>query len=112
MTITLTELIILILAAFRLSALLTFDRGPFDIFVKIRELSGIKYIETEKDVQPIVIIPDRFFAGLLSCFGCISTWVAMFVWLLWFSNWYIIDAGLLVLAIAGGLYLIHKVITR
>ncbi len=112
MTITLTELIILILAAFRLSALLVCDKGPFNIFTKIRELAGIKYIETEKDVQPIIIIPDRFFAGLLSCFRCVSTWVAMFVWLLWFLDWYVIDAGLLILAIAGGIYLAHKVITR
>lgn len=70
---TLTHLIIYGLATWRVASLLVEESGPFDIFKKIRELTGITH---DEDDLPLMI-PDRFFAQLFSCVWCTSVWVAV-----------------------------------
>jgi len=72
---TLLEFLIFSLATWRLSSLLVNEAGPFDMFVKIRELTGIQHNEEK---EPLVI-PGRLFAELLSCVWCTSVWVAIFL---------------------------------
>lgn len=64
--------LILALATWRISALLTKEAGPFHIFEKLRERSGITH-DADGQVQ---MIPSKFFAELLSCVWCASIWVA------------------------------------
>jgi len=70
----LPTLLILGLATWRVSNLLVNERGPFDIFVHLRELSGIEH---DQDGIPTVI-PDGFIPGVLSCVWCASMWVGFF----------------------------------
>lgn len=74
---TIFEFLIFSLATWRLSSLLVNEAGPFDMFVKIRELTGIQHNEEK---EPLVI-PERFFSSLLSCVWCCSVWAAIF-WLI------------------------------
>lgn len=65
------DLVLLGLATWRLTSLFYSEEGPFGIFVKFREMLGIKHI----DGQPC-IYPDRFWCKLFSCIWCLSVWVA------------------------------------
>lgn len=73
---------ILGLATWRISALFSEEKGPFDIFFKMRKMSGIKHDENDK----VFIIPHKFFAELLSCVWCTSVWAGIFWALLWFCS--------------------------
>lgn len=56
-----TELIVGILATWRLSALLFYDTGPFGVFQHLRELAEGR----------------AFIGDLLGCFWCVSVWVGL-----------------------------------
>lgn len=65
----LVVLVIGILATWRLTALLHYEDGPKGIFEKLRQ--RVRAFE-EKDGKPVT-----FLGGLISCFWCLSVWVAM-----------------------------------
>jgi hypothetical protein len=77
--ITFPELLVYALAVFRLSILFVREEGPLHIFRRIRELAGI----THDDDGNVVIIPDTFRAGILSCVWCFSVWAGIAVTVLW-----------------------------
>lgn len=67
---TILDLIPLGLSTWRLSNALVYERGPFDIFIKLREATGIKHNffgerTSWTDTQ------------VLSCIWCTSFWVAV-----------------------------------
>lgn len=66
---TFLHFLILTFAIFRLSSLLVYEAGPFRLFEKIRDLTGLTD-ESE---------PEGFFQEVFSCFDCMSVWVAIFV---------------------------------
>lgn len=68
-------LIIAILATWRLSAMLSYETGPFNIFIWFRELFGIVH----NDFGEKVGVPELFFAELLDCVWCVSVWVGFVV---------------------------------
>lgn len=72
------NLLILALAVWRLSALLVYERGPFDVFVAIRKKAGIGH---DNSGRPDMW-PDRYFAKLLSCVWCLSVQIAIVVTIL------------------------------
>ena len=53
------EIVVAILATWRLSALLYYDAGPFECFQKLREWAS----------------DYKFLGGLLECFWCVSIWI-------------------------------------
>lgn len=67
------EFVVLSLATWRVSHLVTQEDGPFDIFIIVREKIG--RIEHDDDGQ-VVMIPETFFGKLLSCVWCLSVWIA------------------------------------
>lgn len=74
------ELIILLgLATWRVSSLIVNEDGPFDLFLNIRKMAGIVH---GPDGRPMVI-PEQFFAELLSCVWCSSIWVGAAWALFW-----------------------------
>lgn len=76
---TIFEFVVLAMATWRISVMLSKETGPFHIFEKIRELTGIKH-----DIDGNVLhIPQKMFAELLSCVWCDSVWVGTFWVLLW-----------------------------
>ena len=70
----LTFLFLFSLATWRLSSLLVRERGPWDVFVRLRAKVGISHDELGKPVE----IPDNVLAGILSCTWCASVWIALF----------------------------------
>lgn len=74
-------LAVLALATWRISVMLVREAGPFFVFKKIRELTGIAH---DPDGN-VLKVPDTFFAGLLSCVWCTSVWVGA----LWTLEWYL-----------------------
>lgn len=95
---TLVQLIVLTLATWRIASLLSNERGPFDVFVRIRGMTGITHDENKK----IWIVPDDFFALVVSCVWCNSVyiatfWVAMYYFFSIFAFW-----GALPFALSAG----------
>lgn len=71
---TLAELAMLGLATWRVSALLVYEDGPWAVFTRLRTLIGI---------PPEGGRIEGFLPLLFSCIWCISPWVAVVVWGLW-----------------------------
>jgi len=55
-----TDLLIVLLAVWRITHLLWGEDGPFNIFLRLRQLAG-----------------PTFFGHLLDCFYCLSLWVSV-----------------------------------
>jgi len=61
-----TGLLVVLLAVWRITHLLWGEDGPFDLLLRLRKLAG-----------------QTFFGHLLDCFYCLSLWVAIpFAWLI------------------------------
>lgn len=71
---TFLNLVIFGLATWRMASLLAEESGPFDVFVKIRTLSGITHDPDKK----VMMIPDSFFAQMISCVWCNSIYIGAF----------------------------------
>lgn len=69
--IDLVTFLALCLATWRISSLLADEIGPWDVFVKLRELTGITHDESKR----ILTIPFHFLPQLISCVWCNSIWV-------------------------------------
>lgn len=67
------------LAAYRLSSLLVDEAGPFDIFIAVRSIFGIKH-DAEGTAE---FWPNNYFAQMLSCVFCTSLNVSFVLWFLW-----------------------------
>lgn len=84
--------------------MLSYESGPFDIFIWFRELAGIAH----DDFGEKVAVPNSFFAELLDCVWCVSVWIGFVVTvalyfypvLVWF---------LLPLALSAGAIIVEKV---
>lgn len=74
-----TNLIVYVLAVWRIANLFVNERGPADLFLKIRAFAGISMDENGVAIE----IPDTFLAGVLSCVWCSSMWIAFFWTALW-----------------------------
>jgi len=72
------QVLIVGLAAWRASALLVYEDGPFHVFERIRNAVGIP-----ADGGPI----EGFLPLLLSCIWCTSVWTAAAMWGLWYVHW-------------------------
>ena len=85
---TIIDFIVLALATWRISSMLVDEPGPFRIFIRIRELTGITHDMDDN----VAIIPDGLFPELLSCVWCTSVWVAFgwtLAYLLWSQTFYV-----------------------
>lgn len=73
------DLLVLALATWRLSSLLTYERGPLwgtpprGIFERIRELAKVKHNAAGHPE----VWPTNYFGELLTCVWCISPYVAL-----------------------------------
>jgi hypothetical protein len=87
------ELVLGVLAAWRMTHLLNAEDGPWDLLVKLRRLAG-----------------NGVFGSVLDCFYCLSLWVsAPLAWLLG-DGWK--NRLLLWLAISAGAILLQKATSR
>lgn len=65
------DLLIGILATWRLTSLLHSEEGPFELFARFRDWAGVKYDEQSRPVSGSQI------GKMLSCFWCCSIWSAL-----------------------------------
>jgi len=78
---TLTYLLVFILATWRISSLITSEDGPFLCFRHLREMVGIRHDDQGKVME----IPETFFGELLTCVWCSSMWLATAWVLFWLA---------------------------
>lgn len=73
---------------FGLCYLIRYTDGPFGLFDKFRGKLGVRrfpvYDEKEVILEYIEESDDSFFAELLSCWWCFSTWIALVSAILYF----------------------------
>jgi len=72
--INLTYFLLMGLASWRICSLFMKEQGPFDMFVKIRELFGIQHY----DDGTVLSYKSNFFCDLFACCWCFSVWVGIF----------------------------------
>ena len=102
------DFIIFGIAVWRVSSLIVEEEGPFHMFRKIREATGIQHDES----GAIWIVPDTFAAGLLSCIWCASVWVAT----AWVALWYVLPGPALffsqIMALSGFAVIINTIVKK
>jgi len=102
----LVDIFILGLACWRLARLITSEDGPFHMFRRVRELTGITHDENGKVFQ----VPDGVMAGIFSCVWCASVWISFGLTVLWFffPQWTVLGAT--PFAISTGAILVEKAV--
>jgi hypothetical protein len=90
---SLSGLLIAILAVWRVTHLLWGEDGPGDVFVRLRRAAG-----------------KSIFGRLLDCFYCLSLWIAAPVAWVMGSTW--LERGLLWLAFSGGAIVVERLSSR
>ena len=73
------KVVLIGLAAWRSSALLSYERGPFSLFLHLRELLGFEHTSGGEPVA----WPSGFLGGLLSCLWCLGIYAVLLMWGLW-----------------------------
>lgn len=73
------EAILIGLAAWRLTALFTYERGPFDVFMRFREQLGFSH----DDKGEPNIWPSNSLARVFSCPWCLGLYMAVVAWAVW-----------------------------
>jgi len=99
--------LIMALACWRISALFSYECGPWDIFRKFREQIGV--LHPNGDCEPTGD-DDGFLSKLFGCVWCISVWFAIMIYVcykLWPGETIIILSPL---ALSAAVILIEKVI--
>lgn len=81
------------LAAWRLTALLSYERGPFDVFVRLRTLLGFEH----DDGGTPNSWPDGVLRDLISCPWCLGLPMAAVA----FGLWQVVPLAVIVLAAAS-----------
>ena len=66
------QLFVMGMACWRLTSLLIAEKGPYNIFQRLREKLGITHYE---DGKPCAY-PDKFVCELFSCVWCLSVWIS------------------------------------
>lgn len=106
-------LLVGVLATWRLTSLLHYEDGPYQIFEKLRRWAGAFQENAHEGRLALTSLCKSFLGGLLSCFWCLSVWMAGGVVILlllfepvprWFAYWL-----LYVLACSTGAILLDEV---
>ena len=94
------EAVVVGLAAWRITALATYERGPFDIFLRFRERLGFEHNDAgEPNVWP------EDWRRMFACPWCMGIWIAAASWAVWE---YVSEAAVVVLAAAAVLVVVEK----
>ena len=73
------QMVIIGLASWRLAAMLSYERGPFDVFLRFREALGFKHDDKGKPTE----WPSNVVTAALSCVWCLGLWAAAALYGLW-----------------------------
>lgn len=75
-----TAAVLIGLAAWRLTALLSYERGPFDIFIRFRSILGIEHDSSSYEPTSW---PNNSLARAITCPWCLGIYMAVACWGLW-----------------------------
>lgn len=75
----LAEAVLIGLAAWRLTALVSYERGPGDIALRFRKLLGFEHGDNGEPTA----WPESVLAKMVACPWCLGLWVAAGCWALW-----------------------------
>ncbi len=85
------ELALAILATWRIAAMLYYEHGPWDVWVRLRNAAALR---------------SSFWDKQLTCFWCCTVWAALLVWPLYvYCTWILVPlalSGAAVLLSGGG----------
>lgn len=98
------DLLVIALAVWRISSLLTSEYGPWHIFVHIRERFGIVHNGNGRPAQ----WPETFMGELLTCVWCISLYVGFILTVLYLLTGSIIVWICLPFALSAFAILVNK----
>jgi hypothetical protein len=102
----LLDFMIGVLAVWRLSSLLAFEKGPFDIFINLRKLVGISHDDEGLPDE----WPHKFLPEVIHCIWCNSIWIGFF----WAVSYSILESPTIFLslpfALSAGAIFLNKVI--
>ena len=70
------DFLVLGLAAWRLSAMLSYERGPFRSFLLLRRAIGI-WPASEDDPSPNIWNADNELANVVACVWCLGVWISV-----------------------------------
>lgn len=101
MTLGWLELVLGILATWRVTSLFVYEEGPWELFEKLRYKTGVYFLNPDTEQ------PETMLGKLLSCFWCTSIWVAALVGLILTQSWTII---VVVPSLSAGAILIDTLI--
>ncbi len=74
------DIVLMILATWRISSLIANEDGPRYIFAWFRGQLGIEEELNDKGII-VTVVPDRFAPQMISCVWCISLWVGGVIYL-------------------------------
>lgn len=95
------EFLVITLVVWRISSLLTAERGPFDVLGKFRDAVGVKYDEMSRCVGKNEV------ASTLCCIWCTSVWIGLMAGLLFFTS----DWLLYGLALSAGAIVVERIVS-
>lgn len=95
------ELLIMILATWRLASMFVSEDGPFDVFRRIRSIIGV----THHDDGTIAQIPDRTLSKLFTCMWCMSIWMAGVV----YGFWIVCPIVVWILGLSTGAIIVERI---
>ena len=98
---SLVEAVLIGLGAWRLTALLSYEVGPGQVFKRIRSAMGIKHDAAGEPKE----WPSGFITDVIACPWCLGLWAAAGTWALWE---YISEAAVIVLAAGTVLIAIER----
>ncbi len=87
------QAILIGLAAWRMTALLSYERGPFDMFARLRRLLGFAH---DDEGRPSVW-PDGVLQNVIACPWCLGLPMAAVA----FGLWQVVPLAVIVLAAAS-----------
>jgi hypothetical protein len=96
----LAEALLIGLAAWRCTALVSYERGPFDVFLKFRKLLGFQHEDSGRPYS----WPDGVLQKMIACPWCLGLWVAAGMW----GIWQVSHAAVIVLAASAILIAVEQ----
>lgn len=96
----LEQAVIIGLAAWRLTALISYERGPLDVFLHLRALLGFEHNDNGEPVS----WPNNILAQAIACAWCTGVYVSVGVW----GLWQISESAVMVLAAMAVLVAVER----
>jgi hypothetical protein len=96
------DLVVAVLATWRLSALLVLEDGPFDVFLNFRMFVGVYALGDD-------MRPKTFLGKLLECVWCTSVWAGVATFVISLTSFKYL---LWPFAISAGAVIINELVVR